>query len=281
MRFRNLAAIHILATTLIAAAPVAAKVYQIGLIMAERNSPEGDDILNAATSAFFESRRFDVIERARLDKIFEERDLSDFINGNPGDLSTLEDVDVLGLITCSKEQGKEEDDYKPIYFIDIRLTNVKSGRIVGTVSSRRATFFNPKTPYEASRLLLESIRDKFPPEGYVVDVSGTQVRVDLGAESGIQEGDVLEIIRNDDVIFHPVTGKPLPQAEIVVGRLKVVDAMDELSTCKVKKTFEGNQVAMADRVRLVPKNQEPAKIMEKIEKWIPFVKKKKKKYGEE
>lgn len=144
--FTHRATLLLLVTALAGAAPGAAKEYKIGLIMAEQSGPESDDILNAATGAFFKSRRFDVIERARLDKIFEERDLSDFISGSPGDLSTLEGVDLLGLITFSKEQGTEEDGYKPIYYIDIRLTNVKSGRVVGTVSSRRSTFFNPASP---------------------------------------------------------------------------------------------------------------------------------------
>lgn len=249
--------------------PAGAKVYQLGLVMAEREDRriEGD-ILGAATSAFFESKRFVIIERAQLDKIFTERDLSDFITGSPGDLSNLEGVDMLGLVSYSVEYstaasgGRQEN-----YYIDVRLTDVKSGQVVGNVSSRRDTFNNPTTPHLAGRFLLQNIREMFPPEGYVVSISGDQVIVDLGEESGIQKGDTLEVIREGDVIFHPVTGKPLPAQEIVVGTLKVEDPANQMSTCKMPKKG-GEAIVIADRVRLQPKNQTGAKIFKKI----PFFK---------
>lgn len=245
--------------------PASAKVYQLGLVMAEREDRriEGD-ILSAATSAFFESKRFIVIERAQLDKIFTERDLSDFITGSPGDLSNLEGVDMLGLVSYSVENGVPGAGQN--YYIEVRLTDVKTGQIVGNVSSRRDTFSDPTTPHAAGRFLLQNIREMFPPEGYVVRISGDQVIVDLGEESGIQKGDTLEVIREDEeVIFHPVTGKPMPAQEKVVGTLKVVDPANQMSTCKMPKA---SGIFVADRVRLQPKNQTGAKIFKKL----PFFK---------
>jgi hypothetical protein len=251
--------------------PVGAKIYQLGLVMAEREDRriEGD-IVSATTNAFYESKRFVVIERAQLDKIFAERDLSDFINGSPGDLSNLEGVDMLGLVSYSVEQGAPGTGQWN-YYIDVRLTDVKTGQIVGNVSSRRDTFSEPTTPHIAGRFLLQNVREMFPPEGYVVSITGDQVIVDLGVESGLQQGDTLEVIREGEVIFHPVTGKPLPAQEIVVGTLKVVDPANQMSTCKLPKASgKGGQGAIdiADRVRLQPKNQTGAKILKKI----PFLK---------
>lgn len=247
------------------AAPAAAKVYKLGLIMADRHpSRDSEEILNAATTAFFESKRFDVIERSRLDKVFEERDLQDFIEGAAGDLSNLEGVDMLGLVTYSIENGTSLGGIaQRLYYIDVRMTDVTSGQIVGTVSSRRATLtYDPTTPYNASRCLLQNVREMFPPEGIVIRISGNEVIVDIGEESGIRENDVLEVIREGETIFHPTTGKPLPPVENVVATLKVTEPANQMSKCKMQKS--DLTINVTDRVRLKEKDQKAKKIFRKV-----------------
>ena len=254
---------------LVGAVPGSAKIYQIGLVMSMKGDRDlNDQVMTEVSAAFFESKRFEVIERERLDKIFTERDLQDFIKGSPGDLSTLEGVDLLGLVTFTKEHSstptyalEEGSTWK--YFIDVRLTDVTTGKVAGTISSRRDTLTVPSTPHLAARNLLQNIREKYPPEGYIIDISGETVLVDLGEEVGLKKGDVLEIIREGNVIFHPVTHKPMPAQEIIVGTLKVTDPANQMSTCKLKSS-EGQQVAVADRVRLKAKDQTVTKFINKI-----------------
>jgi len=260
--------------------PAGAKIYQIGLVMALKGDRDlNDQIMTETTAAFFESKRFEVIEREQLAKVFTERDLQDFIKGAPGDMSTLEGVDMLGLVTFTAERSPTptyalEEGPTGKFFIDVRLTDVKTGKVVGTVSSRRETLTVPSTPHLAGQSLLQNIREMFPPEGYVINVSGDAVLVDLGVEVGLRKGDTLEIIREGEVFFHPVTHKPMPAQEIIVGTLKVTEPANQMSTCKLKVS-EGQQIAVADRVRLKAKDQTGMKFLNKI----PFLKKHLKKHN--
>lgn len=266
MRCLKRKVLWLLATGLFFPMSAYGKVYQLGLIMAKDRSQTDTEILSAATSAFFDSKRFEVIERARLDTVFTERDLQDFIQGTPGDLSDLEGIDMLGLLSYSEERSATGTKY----YIDVRLTMVKTGKIFGTVTSRRDTFGgDPGSPYAAGRHLLENIKEMFPPEGYVIQISGNEVIVDLGKESGLAAGDELEVIRDGEQLFHPITHDPLPAIEQVVGVLKVVKPADQLSTCKFKnQAKDASPVVVTDRVRLRPKNEKARKIWGKL----PFVK---------
>ena len=257
----------LLVSLALSAAPAHAKVFKVGLLLAEKHpNSEAEEILSVTSASFVDSRRFDVIERSRLDKIFEERDLQDFIDGSAGDLSNLEGVDMLGLVTYSLEKGFSIDgNPERHYYINIRLTDVKTGRIAGTINSRRATVtYSPTTPYNASQALLENLREAFPPEGIVVSVAGHEVIVDIGVESGIKENDVLEVIREGETLFHPTTGQPLPPVESVIATLKVKEPSNQLSTCKLQK---GEEVVVTDRVRLKEKEQRLQNLVQRFWKF--------------
>jgi len=258
----------LLALLLLTEVVAESQIYKTGLIMASkyRNRAE-TEILTAVTNALLDSKRFDVIERSRLDAVFTERDLKDFIEGTPGDLSDLEGVDLLGLVSYTVER---QEDRSEIVVIDIRLTEVRSGRVFASISSRRDSFDPPRTPHRAGVHLLANIREAFPPEGIVVDVSEKRVVIDLGVESGLKKGDELEVVRDGEVIFHPTTHNPLPAVEDVVGVLRVTKASRQLSICKLKKSKDAMVIQVTDRVRLKPKLE----LLRKAYSKIPFVKRK-------
>jgi hypothetical protein len=262
--------------SVVSLSPAAAKTMKIALLAAE--DPKGDvahSILTAATSAFYESKRFQVIERDQLSKIFQERDLTDFIEGSPGDLSNLRGVDMIGVITYSKErnaslqEGGKEKDY---FFIDVRLTDVRSGQVVGSVSSRRPSMvYEPTSPHNAGRLLLENVREMFPPEGSVLSANTKEVVVSMGALEGLKEGDQLEVIVDGEVLFD-AEGKAYPPMEEVVATLRVIQVAAQLSKCKVK----GGQLAIqpGSRVRLKATD---GSIMNHMQRALPFLRKHSKK----
>lgn len=268
---------HILAAcvailSFVSAPPIVAKTLNIALLMAEKSrQKEANEILNAATSAFFESKRFKVIERDQLPKIFQERDLTDFITGAPGDLSNLEGVDLIGVVTYSKEEGVSMDKAKrqvEIY-IDVRLTDVKTGQVIGSVNSRRpSVLYEPTTPFNASRLLLADVRELFPPEGSVLNVDGETVVVNLGTIEGVKKGDTLEVIQDGEVFFD-AEGKSYPPLEELVGILKVTQVSTQLSKCKIKKGAE--VISLGARVRLKGTDR---RLLNWAQRVMPFLKKK-------
>lgn len=262
------------------AAPAAAKNLKIALLMAATNEnhygqPKPSEILGAAAAAFFDSKRFEVIEREQLAKIFDERELSDFIKGEPGDLSNLHGVDMLGLITYSQEEGTslhEGGAKQERIFIDIRLTDVKSGQMVGSVDSRRPSVaIEPTTAHLAGRLLLENIRDMFPPQGSVLRLDGDLAVVSLGSTEGLKEGDHLEVFTEGDLLFDE-EGNALSAPEEVVASMKVVQVSAQVSKCKIKldkKNGDPSMVAIGAKVRLKNKSQG---WMVPVEKMLPGMK---------
>jgi hypothetical protein len=103
------------------------------------------------------------------------------------------------------------------------------------------------TPREAGQLLYKSIREAFPPLGYVISVSGKEVVIDLGTEAGLKKGDTLELVQEGEAIIHPVSGKIMSAPMRKIGELKVLEASPQVSTCKVHSKVE---VPLATLVRL-------------------------------
>jgi len=269
--------LFLLAGVLPASAQVEKGHYKLGLISNEKNkNHESDkerryreDVLNAATDAFVASRRFTMVERNQLDSIFTEKSLQEFIGGQVNnkltDVLGLDLVGVVGFTVDTSKPPKGEPVTKCI--IDVRLIDVKSASILATVTSDRPDLFLPSsTPREAGELLYKGIRDAFPPLGYVVSVTGKEAVVDLGSETGLKDGDKLDIVAEGEQIIHPVTGKVLSAPMKVIGELKVVTASPQVSTCKI--TSKG-EVKVASLVRL----KGGTSLFEKWAARIPFIKK--------
>lgn len=234
-----------------------AQIFKLGLVMDDKKDRRLDEeILDAASKAFVESRRFTMAERKNLDAVFSEKGLAGFIDAednSAGGFAELTGLEVIGLVSYSVEQST--------LWIDVRLVDVRSGEIKGDIDSRRAGLVEPTTPYLAGKRLLENIREAFPPQGYVVRIKGEEILVDLGAKEGLKKGDILEIFREGETIFHPITGKPMAGEDVIVGELKVARASESLATCKKKGAVAA---AEGDTVRLRPKDQTFAKVFSKI-----------------
>lgn len=228
-------------------APAAAAKMKIALLMADKES-HGNEVLHKTTAAFFDSKRFDLVERDQLSKIFQERDLTDFIKGSAGDLSNLNGVDIIGVITFSTETTRLSDGSSQTYiFIDVRMTDVRSGQVIASVSSRRSSMVTaPTSVHNASLLLGENIREMFPPEGSVLNIEGREVVVNLGSIDGVKKNDQLEVIHEGKVFFDS-EGKAYPPMEEIVATLKVTEVGTQLSKTRAGKN---DVLEVGARVRL-------------------------------
>lgn len=255
----NLSRLFAVLTLVVAAvAPAAAQddkvSYRMGLLIGTPDDRKTDtDVLNVASKAFSDSRRFTLVERSQLDKVFTEKDLKSFLGKGSKTLSDVLGLDFLGIVGYFVEERRLPNGNRIVFTIEVRLVNAETGEVMGTIESERSDFFTPpSTPREAGRGLFQNIREAFPPFGYIVKTMGKEVIVDLGSEAGIKEGDVLEIVREGEQILHPVTGEALPAEMIVIGELKVVSTSAQLSNCKFKAR-EG-EAPLGNPVRLKEQN---------------------------
>lgn len=239
----------------------------LGLIISDPRDRNLDvEVLNSATDAILRTKRFRLVERERLDRIIDEKGLQDFISAltsgdRAGGIEALEGVDMIGLVSYTEETtafGSEN------IYISTRFVSVLNGEILHIVDSRREGLYEPSTPERAGDYLFQNVREVFPPEEYIIRLKGKEAIVGMGTEMGLRRGDVLEVIREGEVIFHPVTGKPFPGAETVVGTLKISRVGSQMSVCEVKKS-EGTLV-VGDRVRLQNRDQAGFKMFSKVKK---------------
>jgi hypothetical protein len=225
-----------LASTAIAAAQDNYR-YKLGLVLANHDQPNGADILNAATNAFVDTHRFVVVERSVIAEVVTEKILQEFLDGNTNNkLSDTLRLDLLGIVNFTMYiKHKSKDETESTWVIDVRLVDVKTAEIKTTISSERFRLLPATTIREAGRSLFRSIREAFPPAGYVVQVNGKEVIVDLGSAAGLKQGDRLEVFQESKPIIHPVTREVLATPMKMIGELKVTSVSLQMSTCKIKK----------------------------------------------
>lgn len=265
-----------------------AEPLKIGLVLGQKSYHHEDEAaaLNAATQAFLLSRRFTVVERQALDSVFQEKGLKGFIGDNEGaEMSDTEGLDWIGILTYTTETVRDPNGRRQeTYVLSLRMIEVKTAQVLYTIDSRPEeskpsgmirTFGHRMLGRHvgadvqqvvgemesmaaadsfdaAGERLLNRILETFPPEGYVIDVvNPRRVVVDIGADQGLREGDLLEVYSIGPPIIHPVTGVELPGREIYEGKLKVLSVDGVLSTCKVKSSDAGIDVGA--RVRFEPK----------------------------
>ena len=275
--------LFLLLLPLAAPAPAVAQgektIYKLGLILNEDKVRKSEqekkidaEVINVATGAFLAARRFKLIERNQLASVFTEKSLQDFIGGQVNNkLTDVLDLDLLGVVSHTEETTKSaEGKPKTKWIVEVRLLDVKTAALVVTLTSDRASLLSmlpPETPRETGPLLIQSIRDAFPPLGYVVQMNGKDIMIDLGSEAGLKKGDTLEVVQEGEQIIHPVTGQVLASPLKVISELKVVEASPQVSICK--KAGKG-EIQLANFVRL--KGTESAIV--KVLTLIPRIKKK-------
>jgi hypothetical protein len=192
-----------------------------------------------------------MVERRQLTAVFTEKDLQGFLGKGSQKLSQVLGLDLVGLVSYIIEDENMGGIARRVFTIEVRLVEAKTGKIIGTINSDRPDYVvPPSTVRDAGRGLYQSVREAFPPLGYVIKVSGKEVVVDLGAEAGVRKGDELEVVKEGEQIIHPKTGEVLSAELQVVGVLKVVSTSPQMSSCKTR----GDGVELGSAVRLKGKN---------------------------
>jgi hypothetical protein len=278
MKLRRFPLIFLLLLPLAAPAPLAAQdekpLYKLGLIIGDDKARKSEkekmidaEVLNAATDAFLAARRFKMIERNQLGAVFTEKSLQDFIGGKVNNkLTDVLDLDLVGVVGHTVETNKsEKGEVQTKWIIDVRLIDVKTAALLTTVTSDRESLLSmlpPATPREAGTLLAQSIREAFPPLGYIVQINGKEIVVDLGSEAGLKEKDTLEVVQEGEQIIHPVTGQVLAAPMKVIGELKVLSTSPQVAICK--RTSGKGELKPSDMVRLKGTESSVVKWLKKV-----------------
>lgn len=252
-----------LAALLVLTGRAESQKLQLGLVLEQPEqknqlSRELDvQAMNAVSDAFLRTRRFHVVERDELAKIFEEKSLKDILGDSDGNsLFETWGLDLIGFVSYAQDRSAE-----PTRFVlTVRLADVATGEVLHTLDSVRPSLIAPTSLPLAGDHLGANLREAFPPEGMIVRVmDDKRVVVDMGSGMGIREGDNLQIIFEGEPIIHP-DGHVLPGEEIEVGKLHVEKVALQTSICKVRSADV--PIEVRQRVRYQGH-------LQRVKRWIP------------
>lgn len=184
-------------------------------MIGEKLEPEG---IGTILSEYFitsivKSGRFEVVERAMLQKIIAEQKLSTtglVDESTASQLGKLLGVDVI--ITGSILKLRNSID------INARIINVQSGSIIAAEDISADT---DKNYHDLVKQLTAKITQNFPLTGYIVKKDNKTATIDLGTISGLAVGTEFVVYKEGEIIKHPKTGEVLDVENIQTGKIRI------------------------------------------------------------
>lgn len=231
------------------------------------NSQAVNSVQETVTNAFVKTKRFNIVDRSKMDALRQEKDLQkseDFING-----SVIQQGVALGanflisghLISAQAEEMIAEDDkgnktrtYKAKLAISLKVMDVATGQVITseTIEPKAGSSLlgavgighsSPEVAMSQAIKDVESEVDKFVGRNFPVmfaiaeiqekDKKGNATRILLagGSAFGLKKGDKLKVVEISEM---EVNGKTM-QRKKEIGELKVDKIEDEnFSACSVK-----------------------------------------------
>lgn len=208
-------------------------------------------VIQMVTEAFYKTKRFNVIERSQLNKIFAEQKYQtsgDVDDGSAIDLGKQLGAKFVVVGSYDITQTRTVDySFKPpmIQFpskcdINLRVVDVQTGKITDTVKIlARAKEGEGSSAYEklkedAIRKLEREVGNKYPMAGYVIKVlSEKEALIDIGSKNGITEDTEFSVFEYGEDIVHPITKKIIKGEKKLITEFKVKSVADETSIVKI------------------------------------------------
>jgi curli biogenesis system outer membrane secretion channel CsgG len=222
-------------------------------------------IQEEVTNAFVKTKRFNIIDRTKMDALKKERELQkseDFLDGSvveqgksigaqfliSGHVSAIS-ADEL-IVTDSKTKESLSGGWKAKLSVTLKVINVETGQVTNSSTIEPKTgstlsqmtigsITGPKTREAAIAKAIKDIQDEvdkfveqnFPVSVAIVEFQGKKALVSGGSEIGMKKGSILAVY---EVSMVEVNGKNLERKK-EIGTLRVSKVEDEnFSTCDIK-----------------------------------------------
>lgn len=120
--------------------------------------------------------------------------------------------------------------------------------VPGQAQEQRPGQDQPAAAAAPMTALIDQLTGLFPTvDGEVLEVQGDTVTFDVGRSNGVVPGLELDAYREGREIKHPKTGQVLGRTEETLGRIRVTQAQERLSTARAPA---GHGIKVGDRVRV-------------------------------
>jgi hypothetical protein len=194
----------------------------VGLEASGVSEASASGIADTLLDALINTKRFEIVERDRLNALMEEQGLA-----LSGCTTTECFVQVGQLAGASKVVVGKVSKVGETYTVTVRVVDVFVGKVELSESSESSSLDGLLV---ASREMAARLAASIPVVGTVVSVSGETVKLDLGRQEGVNVGDKVELYRLGEEYYHPDTGAFLGRDIEELGDAKITRVLaDELS----------------------------------------------------
>lgn len=194
-------------------------------------------------TALVRTGRFDVVERALLEKIISEHKLS--LSGIVDEKTASDMGKLLGVkVIISGSVLKLHD----VLEVNARIIDVETGSIIAAenVKSDASLGLQAMIPPMAQK-----IARNFPLQGYVVKRQEQTLTIDLGRMAGVQQGMKFIIFKEGEVVKHPRTGEILDVTQIQTGVLEITDVRDKIAEGMITQETTPDSVEYGQLVKSI------------------------------
>ncbi len=187
------------------------------------------------------SGRVQVVERALIERLLEE------LNLGSSDLADEETALKLGKVLAAKLIGTGSLFFMPDgTLLNMRLIDSETSAIPKVITKPLGSGTNLEKDLNAmNRDILKTIISKYPLRGFVVQVTGDELMINLGAKQGIVQGASFEIVEEQKPVKYK--GKLLQSAPKVIGLVEVTSVEPDLCRAKIIQT--DRQIQQDDKVQ--------------------------------
>lgn len=192
------------------------------------------NVVEQMMTTFFNLNRFKLFERTQLEKILEEQKL-----GMTGilDASTAAEIGkgigvdaiVLGTVTRAGSH----------IGIDARLIDTETAEIITAQDEMSVRTSIQDLKNMINRLATKISEDLPLVAGYVINVDGDRLTLDIGANQGLKKGMKCIVYSEGKDIIHPMTKKVLGKETAELGEVKLIQVYPEYSVGQVFKANAG------------------------------------------
>lgn len=130
------------------------------------------------------------------------------------------------------------------------LNDPDNGNNIVAVGENKRSIYK-EAAFEAIKQAAEKINEINPLEGYVVNIEGRNIYIDLGRNSGVDKGQKFKIFREGQVIKHPVTGKVIGVKKQDLGTIKIIDVDEEMAIGEAEQGTFASIMKVGDKVRRI------------------------------
>jgi hypothetical protein len=220
----------------------------IGLEASGVSEASASGIADTLLDALINTKRFEIVERERLNTLMEEQGLA-----LSGCTTTECFVQVGQLAGASKVIVGKVSKVGETYTANVRVVDVFLGKVELSESAESDSLDGLLS---VTRDMAARLAENIPVVGTVVSVSGDTVKLDLGKQEGVKEGDVVELYRLGEEYYHPDTGAFLGRDIEELGEAKITKVLaDELSEAE----YTGDTPPMTgDKVRPAERQGRPS-----------------------